>query len=110
MNQGGVIFYEGNSASQNIVCGLAVGKKREVQGGNEGCENDEARSARFLNVPAGTNLVVFDSPSKDKQDDFTSITVKTDIGQDGQVVSSFESSFSNTYFNVVSFRNNGLDG
>lgn len=108
LTEGGFVFYEGNDATQNIVCGIGAGSSRSVEGGEEGCENDEARSVRMINVPANTRLQVFNSRSGSTSDDFSILTTKQTI--EDEHISSFEQNRNTNSFSVVFFRNNGLDG
>ncbi|ELU8564822.1 hypothetical protein [Vibrio parahaemolyticus] len=110
LNHGGIVFYEGNNAEQNIVCGIGAGIHQDFSAGNNGCENDEARSAKLVNVKKGTSFAVFDSPDRNLSDDFTIITVNEDIGEPGVVINSFEETYSNNKVSVDYFRYNGLDG
>lgn len=108
MTEGGIIFYEGNHATQNIVCGIGVGQSSTVRGGEHGCENDEARSAKFVQVPPKTKLTVYDDPGGSMSDDYTTVTTKkftSDV-----VISSFESDASNDQYDQSHQHNNGLDG
>ncbi|EDM68919.1 hypothetical protein PE36_19980 [Moritella sp. PE36] len=108
LNEGGVIFYEGNGATQNIVCGIGGDKTRYIPSGEHGCENDEARSAKLVDVQAGTTIVVYDSPSGNTNDDYTVIQIKHNLSE--YVIDSFESNVSNAAVNQWAFHNNGLDG
>ena len=110
MNDGGVIFYEGNNATQNIVCGMSLTENRTFTGGQHGCENDEARSAKLVGVRAGTEFYVYDSPSGSLEDDFARVFVKKNIGTNGAVINSFEQNIDTEFYSVEFFRNNGLDG
>jgi len=105
---GGFIFYEGNGATQNIVCGIGAGISRSVKGGEKGCENDEARSVRIFNVPANTRLQVFDSPDGSMSDDFNILRTTQKI--EDESISSFEQDLNTNSFSSTFLRNNGLDG
>jgi len=108
LTEGGFVFYEGNGATQNIVCGLAVGISRTVERGDEGCDNDEARSVRMINVPANTRLQVFDSPDGSMSGDFSILRTKQTI--EDEHIYSFEQDVNTNSFSSVYSRNNGLDG
>jgi len=108
LTEGGFIFYEGNGATQDIVCGIGAGKSRSVKGGEKGCENDEARSVRIFNVPANTRLQVFDSRDGSMSDDFNILRTKRNI--EDESMSSFEQDLNTNSFSSTFLRNNGLDG
>lgn len=108
MTEGGIIFYEGNYASQNIVCGIGTKQYRKFSSGNYGCENDEARSAKLVNVQAGTVIKVYDSSSGSENDDFSIIKVKRFAKS--VVIRSFEANANNSDYSLDFYRNNGLDG
>lgn len=113
LTDGGIILYEGNNASQNIVCGLSAGISRNVNRRSFGCENDEARSAELVNTPANTTFRVFDSPSGSTSDDYFVLTVKKDLSEGFStpyVVQSFEQSGSNGSVDSFYSGGNGLDG
>jgi hypothetical protein len=106
-----VVFYEGNNASQNIVCTLPLKSSMFVNFKNNsyGCDNDEARSAKFLEAKAGTTVAVYDDPNGGTGDDYTSIYVKKNI-QTPRVVGTFEANYEDEYLKVTFTRKNGLDG
>jgi len=108
LTEGGFIFYEGNGATQNIVCGIGAGFSRSVKGGEKGCENDEARSVRMFNVPANTRLQVFDSPDGSMSDDFNILRTTRKI--EDESIHSFEQDLNTNSFSSIFLRNNGLDG
>lgn len=110
ISQGGVIFYEGNQASQDVVCGIPGRVRIDINAQDDklGCENDEARSARIVNLPAGTRISVYDSPSGSTSDDYTTITLRRHI--DDLVIPSFESNVDNADIEMIFRRHNGLDG
>ncbi|ATB30016.1 hypothetical protein MEBOL_003471 [Melittangium boletus DSM 14713] len=115
-NNGGVIFYEGDNATQDIVCGIGTQIKRtlNLQSSDEarmGCENDEMRSAVLSGIRKGTRIKLYDSPSGDRQDDYAIIDAKRDIGIDERVViSSLETNSDNADYTIRFLRNNGLNG
>src|ERR1700744_3864831 len=109
--QGGIIFYEGNNATQDIVCGVPGRVSIEANiknNGFKGCENDEARSARIVNLPAGTRISVYDSPSGSKDDDYTTIVLRRNITN--LIIPSFETTNTNADREITYRRKNGLDG
>ena len=89
-------LFEGNDASQNMVCTLtwsqvshnhllavcwSTGILKTAQSATwdfqhfDACENDEARSGVLLLAEHGTMITLYDSPSGDKGDDYTEIKV-----------------------------------
>ena len=103
-------LYEGNSAQQNIVCTIRLsdGQRIDFKSNSLGCKNDEARSLVLYDVPAGQVLRLFDSPSGNREDDWTEIQVKRAVTE--YVVGTFELSQDTADVRVSYFRNNGLDG
>ena len=102
-------LYEGNDASQNLICGLpaSVGHSLDFTQ-HAACDNDEARSMVLWNVPAGRTIRLFDSPTGDTQDDWTQIDVLKSVSN--YRIASFEQDVRNDTVRVTHFRNNGLDG
>ena len=116
-NNSGIILFEGNDLTQDIVCGIDTSFSRNInmQSNSIGCENDEARSILFSDIAAGTLITLYDSPSRSKEDDFVIIYIKRYIGSmyDGQAhyVGTFETDvINNEYISMDFYRNNGLDG
>ncbi|ONI77280.1 hypothetical protein ALI144C_35055 [Actinosynnema sp. ALI-1.44] len=56
----------------------------------------------------GARITVFDSPSKDKRDDYAIIYVKKFTGT--IIIDHFEKDVDDEYVTVVYVRNNGLNG
>ncbi|MBB3226305.1 hypothetical protein FHW69_000895 [Luteibacter sp. Sphag1AF] len=111
--QGGIVLYEGNNASQNVVCGIPGRMAANFsfnQSDRRGCENDEARSATIENVPAGTIFQLYDSPSASGNDDYFSVKVVRDLTGRKVTIPSFERSYMNEDVVVLAGRRNGLDG
>lgn len=104
---GRLTFYEGNSATQDVVCQTVPGVMR-LNFTQIGCTNDETRSLQLSAVPAGYALRVFDNSACSTNDDWTEIRVLQG-GQQLQV-NSYESSFSNPLLQVTHHHVNGLDG
>jgi hypothetical protein len=106
------VFYEGNFGTQNIVCTLDQAPMEVHLGGifsdPYGCDNDEARSVRLLNVPAGAMLGVFDDGGCSKNDDYTRIQVLQNISD--LTIGSFEGGTYPSSINFQHVHNNGLDG
>lgn len=100
LNYGGIIFYEGNNATKDIVCGLSVGRNRTIKRGDKGCSNDDARSAKLVNVPAGTKFRVYDSPDGDYDDDWAEVEVLKDIGKQGYVLKHFQQGYTDSKIRI----------
>lgn len=112
LNNGGIFLHEGPNAarSQDIVCVIPV-RSGVVNRKAHGCENDEARSMSLSGVSEGTRIQLFDSGGANTQDDHITIDVKRNIGiRERVVIPSFESDASNSNYQAVYNRNNGLDG
>ena len=102
-------LYEGGGGSQNLVCSVEVGRNQRIDFTRHSqCDNDEARSLRLYDVPAGRALLLFDSPSGSREDDWIAIRTKRPILD--KRISSFERSFEDDDVAVTFFRNNGLNG
>ncbi|WP_143231041.1 hypothetical protein [Actinosynnema sp. ALI-1.44] len=101
---GEIIFYEGNGATQNIVHATSDEPGQDFAPH----QNDEARSAKLIFVRPGARITVFDSPSKDKRDDYAIIYVKKFTGT--IIIDHFEKDVDDEYVTVVYVRNNGLNG
>lgn len=106
---GDITFYEGNGACQDIVCTLndTAGQRVNCKD-HDDCENDEARSCLLRNVRANAVIRVYDSPSGDKDDDWTEITVLRTHPE--YTVRTFEKNLEDVYLRIVHHHNNGLDG
>ncbi len=73
--------------------------------------NDEIRSMRILEAPAGKVIRVFDNSQGSTGDDYAVITVLQDIfGGTEITIGTFEESFSNNYVNVEYCCGGNLDG
>lgn len=110
--QGGIILYEGNNASQDIVCGVPGQRLAayNLKNNNIGCENDEARSAEIVDPKLGMKFVVYDSPDGRTDDDYAIITVRRTVPGGVFTINSFESTQANNDFSIWYSRKNGLDG
>ena len=110
--QGSILLYEGNRGTQSLLCNIRYeGHSRTInlKKDNLGCENDEARSLVLQNMPAGTSIFVYDSPSCSRQaDDATQIRVKRNI--DSYVVNTFERSYEDRLVDVNYLTSGNLDG
>ncbi|HEY0372500.1 MAG TPA: M12 family metallo-peptidase [Thermoanaerobaculia bacterium] len=107
-----VSLYEGNAGKQDHVCVVPTGADESVDFTNNTdfrfCDNDEARSLKLFEVPAGRVLRFYDDPNGNTGDDWTEITVKRNLIE--KLIPSFERSFEDPDVVVQYHRNNGLDG
>lgn len=102
-------LYEGNDASQNLVCTLNIGQQASVAfQGHQECDNDEARSAVLFDARAGTVIRLYDSPRGLREDDWVELVVERDISE--ARVGTFERSAQWNGVRATYHRNNGLDG
>ena len=107
-----VSLYEGRFGKQDHVCVVPTGADESIDFTNSTdfryCDNDEARSLRLFEVPAGRVLRFYDDPKGSTSDDWTEITVKRNVRE--KLIDSFERSFEDADVLVQYHRNNGLDG
>ena len=104
-----VDLYEGNDASQNLVCSNRVsGPRTIVLTSDAYCNNDEARSLTLYDFPADKVLFVYDESGGSRGDDWTLIVPKRTISQ--TTVGSFERSYETADVRVCYYPSNGLDG
>ncbi len=105
-----VDFYEGNSATQNLVCVLPANSTQNVNFKNTTtCVNDEARSVRLHNIPAGVVVRLTGHPDCKTNEGYVDLHAITD--QLDRVVSSFHSSWASEGLRVESHRQgHTLDG
>lgn len=70
-------FFEGNRGTQDLLGKVDViyGKQYNLKHRSRPIPNDEARSMVLTNVPPGTVIRLFDSPSGSFNDDYAFITV-----------------------------------
>ena len=101
---GQIVFYEGNGGSQDIVQTVDDTAGQDFRP----TQNDEARSAKLLNVRVGCVISVFDHPRGNRTDDFCVIQVKQSSPE--YTVGTFERSYEDAYALVSYGRKNGLDG
>ena len=107
-----VSLYEGNAGKQDNVCNVPTGADESIDFTNNTdfryCDNDEARSLRLFEVPAGRVVRLYDDPSGSIQDDWVEILVKRNLTE--KLIPSFERAFEDADVRVQYHRNNGLDG
>ena len=105
---GGLVLYEGNNASKDVVCGIPAAPTRVLQFQANGCGNDKARSGRLENVVAGTVFRLYDAASGSTDDDYAVLTAKRNIVSSN--IPSFENPAENADYQLSFYRKNGLDG
>ncbi|URL57459.1 hypothetical protein IM816_12545 [Luteibacter flocculans] len=66
---GFVRFYEGYNGSQDNFCSYTINTLPYFRQGKP-CKNDEAKSLKYENVPAGSTVYVYDNPNCDQGDDW----------------------------------------
>lgn len=106
-----VDLYEGNNATQNVVCSLVVADQGFVSytfPELDECDNDEARSIVLRDVPGGRVIRLYDSPSGSNDDDWVRIRVLQPVTD--YVIPTFENSFQDPSVQVTYHPDNGLDG
>ncbi|NRD75250.1 metallophosphoesterase [Shewanella sp. VB17] len=87
------VFYEGNNGTQNIVCTVpGVNGKVDMKDHDYSCDENETRSVVLEQMPAGTEVIVFDADSYDYNDDYAEITVLKEI-LTSYTINSFEDDF-----------------
>lgn len=102
-------FYEGDWASEENFCTVTISSLPYVySGGFFGCKNDEARSAKLQDLPAGTRIVLYDSESCGDSDDYAIITVKQYVHE--IVVGGFRYDEDHPEWSMWVDYNNGLMG
>jgi len=104
-----VDLYEGNNASQNLVCSLNLTQGLSVDlVTNTVCNSDEARSLVVHDLEVGTILRLYDNRRANREDDW--VEIQPLVRLDREVIGSLETSYSNGRVRVTYFRNNSLDG
>ena len=104
-----IVFYEGNSGTQDIVCELVADQARTIDFTNtSSCDNDEVRSLKLVSMPAGARIRVYDNSSCSTSDDWTEIRTLTAVAR--YVVPTFEAD-SNDGVVAIDYKTSGnLDG
>jgi phosphatidylserine/phosphatidylglycerophosphate/cardiolipin synthase-like enzyme len=109
-----VELYEGNDATQDLLCMIAVNRDKSlrfgdpIDGSDWKCNNDEARSALLHDVPAGKVLRFYDEPFRSEIDDWVEIILKRGVAR--KYIGSFERSFEDDDVRVIYHGYDGLDG
>lgn len=104
-----VDLYEGEKASQNLLCSISLeNNKKTVFPSHPECDNDEARSAVLYDIPKGQVIRFYDHSKGRRSDDWVEIYAKEELVND--TLNSFEESFDNASMRQLYFRTNGLNG
>lgn len=107
-----VSLYEGNDGTQDHVCVVPASVDTAVNFTDSSnmrwCDNDEARSIKLFDVPAGRVIRLYDSADGSTQDDWVEIRVKRGITE--KLIGTLEGAFEDDDVRVVVHRNDGLDG
>ena len=102
-------LYEGNNATQNLVCSNRVTGPRTINLTQDPyCENDEARSLKLYDFPPDKAIFLYDDSGGSTGDDWTVIVPKRLITE--ATVGTFESSSENADMKVCHFHRDNLDG
>ncbi|CCN49561.1 hypothetical protein MADA3029_510121 [Vibrio nigripulchritudo MADA3029] len=110
---GVITFWEGNGATQDQVGNALEADQHysiDCKDGDQGFDNDEARSVKLVNIKSPVTITVYDSPDKSKDDDWTRIEV-TEAFEGEVIVRTFEESGKpHQAVEVSYYSDNGLDG
>lgn len=105
---GEIRLFEDNGCTGNHKGHTAVRRRRINFKKNKHFTNDDARSMRLTDVPAGVVIRVYDSPDGKESDDWAEIHIKTFVKE--YCFNTFEQNFENDQIRMVYHPNNGLDG
>jgi hypothetical protein len=104
-----VVFYEGNSATQNVVCSVNLATTRAFNFSGD-CDNDEARSAKVLKAKAGSSFMVYGNKNMNENQGYARVDFLSDITTP-VVIGSFERSYNAGAYRVIrGGPSNTLDG
>jgi hypothetical protein len=101
-------FYDDDDADGHNYCTLTIDRQPYDFSGELDCTNDEARSAKLQNVPAGTTIALYDAKRCGDHDDYSVIEVTRTMPE--IVVRGFSEEVSYTDWNLRAYYNNGLMG
>ncbi|RMU61009.1 hypothetical protein ALP25_04858 [Pseudomonas syringae pv. syringae] len=108
-----IVFYEGNGATENIVCTVPFNVDRQFKMGSGnnsyGCDNDEMRSAKILKAGKGSWFSVTGKPDGTFGQGFTEVRFKRAILVP-ITIPSFNRSYENADVKVAVSHGGGLDG
>ncbi|MDY0981591.1 hypothetical protein [Stenotrophomonas sp. CFBP8994] len=104
-----LVLYEGNDATQEVVCRRSIPYSAFNLGGNSGCINDEARSLRILKAKKGTMIRLFGGYNHVRGEGYAFIYITSDITLP-QTVGRFDTSASGNGWRLVKFGGDTLDG
>lgn len=102
-------LYEGNYASQALVCSNRLLGTRTINLTSDAyCNNDEARSLVLNDFPSDKVIFIYDSSTGSRGDDWTLIVPKTTIRR--AQIDTFQRSYETPEYRVCYYSDNGLDG
>ena len=99
-----IVFYEGNNGSGNIVQTV-----EDTPGQNfRPVNNETIRSAKLYGVRSGCEVLLYDDPNGNTNEDFCIVNVKRVSAE--YTINTFERSYEDEYVVVSYIRDNGQDG
>jgi len=103
-------FYDKDWAEGHNFCTVAIDSipYTYTDGGFFGCTKDEARSAKLQNLPPGSTITLYDSPSCGDHDDYA--TIRTTMYMPNIVVGGFRYETHYSDWNMEVSYENGLMG
>ncbi|MGK7923049.1 MAG: hypothetical protein AB4080_23920 [Trichodesmium sp.] len=108
---GGLVFYEGNNCTQDVVATYdpSVDVNDNCKDTSR-CQNDEARSLLIQGLAEYSTVSVYDNPDAAQDDDYSIIKIRSVSGGDTVCIGTFEKDYDNGEVEVIYERDNGLDG
>ncbi len=105
-----IVFYEGNSGYQNVVCNVPIGTNNiRFSMKQYGCSNDEARSLRIMKAKRDTFISVYGNYDQNGNQGYATIEVINDILLP-ETISSFDKSVTSENWKIIKYGPEGLDG
>ncbi|MCX4219219.1 MULTISPECIES: hypothetical protein [Pseudomonas] len=104
-----VVFYEGNSATENVVCTVNLATTRTFNFSGD-CDNDEARSAKVVKAKGGSSFMVYGNKNVNENQGYARVDFISDITTP-VIIGSFERSYDAGAYRVIrGGPSNTLDG
>ncbi len=107
-----LLFYKKKNAEGSVMCTIPLTNPVGLVNFKEdsfGCDNDDAKSARFIDMRQGMVFRIYDDPNGTTNDDYTVITIKRNFTN--KVLNKFEESIGDDDdWTVIYSGGNGLDG
>ncbi len=105
-----ITFYEGNSATQKVVCDVMLaGNPKFNMNGTYGCSNDEARSLIIHKAQKGTMITLYGNYNHNGDEGYAVIEVTQDILQP-MLVGTFNPNYTASHWKLTRYGPNTLDG